>query len=374
VAVAEDEVVEVVEAAGAAVSHAVEGGRERHSVLIIINEHEPHAQSRQDQMEEEMKVPKRESNPRTSVWQSVLAALGVVTFIIFGVNHLCFAATTQQKSFSSAEEAVKAAIAAARSSNDKELLAIFGPQAKEILFSGDAVADKDRRAQFIAAYDEKNRLATKGEDTILIVGKQEWPFPIPVVKKGQSWVFDTDKGKEEILNRRIGENELFTIQALLAVVDAQREYAMKDRDKNGLLEYAQKFISDPGKKNGLYWEAKQGEPESPFGPIMVRARSEGYKKQESGGPPPYHGYYYKILTAQGKDAPGGAYSYLVKGKMIGGFAVVAYPAQYGNSGVMTFIVNHDGKVFQKDLGKNTASVAATMKEYNPDKTWEEVKE
>jgi hypothetical protein len=254
------------------------------------------------------------------------------------------------------------------------LLAIFGANAKEILFSGDAVADKERRGQFIAAYDEKNRLATKGEETILIVGKQEWPFPIPVVKKGQSWVFDTEKGKEEILNRRIGENELNTIQVMLAIVDAEREYAIKDRNRDGLLEYAQKFISDPGKKNGLYWEAKQGEPESPFGPIMVRARSEGYKKQESGGPPPYHGYYYKILTAQGKDAPGGAYSYLVKGKMIGGFAVVAYPAQYDNSGVMTFIVNHEGKVFQKNLGPNTPSIAKSMKEYNPDKTWTEVKQ
>jgi hypothetical protein len=319
-------------------------------------------------------MAKSDSSARKKSMNSNLRLLIAALGLTFALYDSCAAAVAQQKSFSSAEEAVKAAIAAARNNDDKELLAIFGANAKEILFSGDAVADKERREQFLAAYDEKNRLATKGEDTILIVGNQEWPFPIPVVKKGQSWVFDTEKGKEEILNRRIGENELFTIQALLAVVDAQREYAMKDRDKNGLLEYAQKFISDPGKKNGLYWEAKQGEPESPFGPIMVRARSEGYKKQESGGPPPYHGYYYKILTAQGKDAPGGAYSYLVKGKMIGGFAVVAYPAQYGNSGVMTFIVNHDGKVFQKDLGKNTASVAATMKEYNPDKTWEEVKE
>jgi Protein of unknown function (DUF2950) len=294
-----------------------------------------------------------------------------VVLMAFSVS---FAATAQQKTFSSADEAVKAAIAAARKNDDKELLAIFGANAKEILFSGDAVADKERRGQFIAAYDEKNRLATKGEETILIVGKQEWPFPIPVVKKGQSWVFDTEKGKEEILNRRIGENELNTIQVMLAIVDAEREYAIKDRNRDGLLEYAQKFISDPGKKNGLYWEAKQGEPQSPFGPIMARARSEGYKKQESGGPPPYHGYYYEILTAQGKDAPGGAYSYLVKGKMIGGFAVVAYPAQYGNSGVMTFIVNHEGKVFQKNLGPNTPSIAKSMKEYNPDKTWTEVKQ
>jgi Protein of unknown function (DUF2950) len=313
---------------------------------------------------------KNKSKSINSSLQSVVAAIA----LMFALYDICAAAMAQQKSFSSAEEAVKAAVAAARSNDDKELLAIFGAQAKEILFSGDAVADKQRRGQFLAAYDERNRLATEGENRILIVGKRDWPFPIPLVKRGEAWVFDTEKGKEEILNRRIGENELFTIQALLAVVDAQREYAMKDRDKNALLEYAQKFASDPGKKNGLYWEAKQGEPQSPLGPIMTRARSEGYQGKPSTTPSPYHGYYYRILTAQGKDAPGGAYSYLVKGKMIGGFAVVAYPAEYGNSGVMTFIVNHEGKVFQKNLGQNTASITRSMKEYNPDSTWTEVKE
>ena len=302
------------------------------------------------------------------LWSSMAAIA-----LMFILHDPCAAAVAQQKSFSSAEEAVKAAIAAARNNNDKELLVIFGVQAKEILSSGDPVADKQRRAEFIAAYDEKNRLATEGESTILIVGKQEWPFPIPVVKKGNAWVFDTDKGKEEILNRRIGANELNTIQSILAVVDAEREYALKDRNRDGLLEYAPKFVSDPGKRNGLYWEAKQGEPQSPLGPIMSQARSQGYQGQTSTTPTPYHGYYYRILTAQGKDAVGGAYSYLVKGKMIGGFAVVAYPAEYGNSGVMTFIVNHDGKVFQKNLGANTASIAKSMKEYNPDKTWTEAK-
>ena len=289
--------------------------------------------------------------------------------LIFAANGICRAAAAQQKTFSSAEEAVKAAVAAARNNDDKQLLAIFGANAKQILFSGDPVADKERRGRFVAAYDEKNRLATQNEGTILIVGKQEWPFPIPVVKKGNVWLFDTAQGKEEILNRRIGENELDTIQVCRAIVDAQREYAMKDRDKNGLLEYAQKFRSDPGKKNGLYWDSKAGEPQSPLGPITVQARGEGYRGNTSGGPTPYHGYFYRILTAQGKDAAGGAYSYLVKGKMIGGFAVVAYPAEYENSGVMTFIVNHDGKVFQKNLGANTASIAKAMKEYNPDSSW-----
>jgi hypothetical protein len=313
-----------------------------------------------------------QANEHKRPFFSALRHLLIAVLLLFVAMGDSQSATVGQKTFASAEEAVKAAVAAARSDNHKQMLAIFGAQAKEVLFSGDAVADKQRRGEFLAAYDEKNRLVTEGESTILIVGKQDWPFPIPLVKKGQAWVFDTDKGKEEILNRRIGENELNTIQVMLSIVDAQREFAIKDRDRDGLLEYAQKFASDPGKKNGLYWEAKPGEPQSPLGPIMTRARSEGYKGQPS-TPSPYHGYYYKVLTGQGKDAPGGAYSYLVKGKMIGGFAVVAYPAQYGNSGVMTFIVNHDGKVFQKNLGPNTASIARSIKEYNPDSTWSEVK-
>lgn len=320
-------------------------------------------------MEDAMILSGKKRKKHATGLRSCLAGLGLIfAFIISSTP------ASAQKMFSSPEEAVKAAIAAARSNNDKELLAIFGAQAKEILFSGDPVADKQRRAEFVAAYDQANRLSTDGENRILIAGKQDWPFPIPIVKKGQSWMFDTEQGKQEVLNRRIGGNELFTIQTMLAIVDAEREYAMKDRDRNGLLEYAQKFLSDPGKKNGLYWEAKAGEPESPLGPIMVQARSQGYGAKITTAPGPYHGYNYRILTAQGKDAPGGAYSYFVKGKMIGGFAVVAYPAEYGNSGIMTFIVNYDGKVFQKNLGPNTAAAAKSMKEYNPDKTWTEVKQ
>jgi len=320
-------------------------------------------------MEDAMILSGKKRKKHATGLRSCLAALGLIfAFIISSTP------AWAQKMFSSPEEAVKAAIAAARSNNDNELLAIFGPKAKEILFSGDPVADKQRRSEFVAAYDQANRLSTEGEDRILIAGKQDWPFPIPIVKKGQSWMFDTEQGKQEVLNRRIGGNELFTIQTMLAIVDAEREYAIKDRDRNGLLEYAQKFLSDPGKKNGLYWEAKSGEPESPLGPIMVQARSQGYGAKITTAPGPYHGYNYRILTAQGKDAPGGAYSYLVKGKMIGGFAVVAYPAEYGNSGIMTFIVNYDGKVFQKNLGPNTVAAAKSMKEYNPDKTWTEVKQ
>jgi len=321
-------------------------------------------------MEDPMPISDKEKRRRSICSQSYFAVIA----LIFSLA-LTSGVALAQKTFSSAEEAARAAIAAAKSNNDNELLTIFGAQAKEILFSGDPVADKQRRAEFVAAYEEANRLTTEGENRILVVGKQDWPFPIPIVKKGQSWIFDTEKGKQEVLNRRIGANELFTIQTMLAIVDAEREFAIKDGNRDGLLEYAQKFVSAPGKKDGLYWSAKEGEPQSPLGPIMIQAREQGYRAAPSSTTPyPYHGYYYRILVAQGKDAPGGAYSYIVKGKMIGGFAVVAYPVQYGNSGVMTFIVNHDGKIFQKNLGSNTASIAKGMQEYNPDKSWTEVKQ
>ena len=207
---------------------------------------------------------------------------------------------------------------------------------------------------------------------VLLVGKDDWPMPIPLVQRGGSWVFDVEQGREEILHRRIGKNELSTIQVVLAIVDAQQDYWRMDIDGDGVREYAQKFRSDPGKKNGLYWKAKAGEEQSPLGPLAAEAKVEGYKAA-SAGATPYHGYYYKIITAQGKNASGGAYRYLVKGKMIGGFAVIAAPAQYGNSGVMTFIVNHDGVVYEKDLGKNTIESAKKMNRFDPDKTWAEVK-
>lgn len=321
-----------------------------------------------------MEFFKLDADRGKSLRRRIRLALHAAVVLAFVCAATFSVALAQQKSFSSAEEAVEAAMTAARNNNEKDMLAIFGAQAKELLFSSDAVADKQRREEFLAAYAESHRLVAEGQDTILLVGKQDWPFPIPLVKRGNAWVFDTAKGKEEILNRRIGENELYTIKTLLAVVDAQREYALKNRDRDGLLEYAQKFVSEPGKKDGLYWEVKPGEPQSPLGPIMAQARSEGYKRETSSMAHAYHGYYYRILTAQGKDAPGGAYSYLVNGKMIGGFAVVAYPTEYGNSGVMTFVVNHDGNVFQKNLGKNTVANGKSMKEYNVDATWSEVKE
>jgi hypothetical protein len=277
----------------------------------------------------------------------------------------------KQKSFQTPEEAAKALVDAAKAGDTKELLVIFGPAGKEIISSGDEVADKAARERFVKAYETMNKLEKETDKKLtLIVGNHDWPYPVPIVKKGETWIFDTTSGKEELLNRRIGRNELNTIQTCLAIVDAQREYALKDRDSDKLLEYAKKFWSTPGKKDGLYWEAKEGEPHSPLGELAAKAVREGYTPRKPGEKAqPYHGYYFRILKAQGKNAPGGAYDYVVKGSMIGGFALVAYPAEYGTSGVMTFIVNHDGVVYQKDLGNETAKIASAMTKFDPDKTW-----
>jgi len=295
----------------------------------------------------------------------VATTLVTLTFAFVGL-----AITSEQKAFATSEEAVSAFVNALKDNNNKELLTIFGADANELISSGDEVADQQRREMFVNAFDEQHKIEPEGDKLVLVVGKNDWPFPIPLVKLAEQWIFDTAAGKEEILNRRIGNNELSTIQVMLAIVDAQREYAMKDREGDGLLKYAQKFKSDPGKKNGLYWETKEGEEPSPLGDLSAGARREGYfKGTSSEGPQPYHGYFYRILTAQGANAVGGAFDYIVKGKMIGGFAVVAYPAEYGNSGVMTFIVNHDGVVYQKDLGEDTEQEAQAIKLFDPDKTW-----
>jgi len=279
------------------------------------------------------------------------------------------------KLFASPGEAVAAAVAAARNNDEKEFVAIFGSGGEELYSSGDEVSDQQSRERFLKAYDEKNSLVAEGENMILEVGNDAWPFPVPLVKKGESWFFDTVQGKDELLNRRIGRNELDTIQTCLAAVDAQREYALKARELTGTTMYAEKFESDPGKKNGLYWETKEGEEPSPLGLGVARAKAEGYDPSVSGdGPIAFHGYYYRLLKAQGPDAAGGAYDYVVNGKMIGGFAVLAYPADYGNSGVMSFMVNHDGIVYQKDLGDDTEKAAKEINAFNPDKSWAKVAE
>ena len=302
----------------------------------------------------------------------IVAALMIAGFYQMGIA--ADVKQVKQKSFQAPEEAAKALFEALRAGDMKELLAIFGPAGKEVISSGDEVADKAGRERFVKAYEAMNKLEKETDKKVtLLIGKNEWPFPIPIVKKGETWAFDTLAGKEEMLNRRIGKNELHAVKVCLAYVDAQREYALKDRDGDGLLDYAQKFGSTKGKKDGLYWEAKEGEEQSPLGPLAARAVKEGYTGRKPGdNPVPYHGYFYKILKAQSKNAPGGAYDYLVKGRMIGGFALVAYPAEYGNSGVMTFIVNHDGVVYEKDLGRETTKIAGTMTKYDPDKTWKKL--
>ena len=283
------------------------------------------------------------------------------------------AKAASQKSFATPEEAVKALVEAVRAGSVDGMLAVIGPKSKSWVFTGDKVSDAAEWKNFLAAYDRKNAVTKEGDAKAVLVIGDDWPFPAPLVKKGDKWSFDADAGREEVMNRRVGRNELDTIQAMLAVVDAQREYALKDADGNGLADYAARFVSSPGKKDGLYWPTKEGEPQSPLGPLVAQAVREGYGKNLNiNKPAPYNGYYYRLLTSQGKDAPGGAYDYLVKGRLMGGFAVVAWPASYGNSGVKTFIVNHDGVVHEKDLGTGTAGVAGKMKSYNPDKTWSKV--
>lgn len=280
------------------------------------------------------------------------------------------AKSAAQRSFASPEEAAKALYDAVKAADVKALVDIVGPQSRSWLFTGDKVSDAEDWKRFAASYDEKHSFAKEGDaKAVLVVGKDDYPFAAPLVKRGDKWAFDAEAGREEVINRRVGRNELDTIQTLLAIVDAQREYAVADADKNGLNDYAARFISSPGKKDGLYWPTKAGEPQSPLGPLVAQAVREGYGKAATGQPQPYNGYYFRLLKGQGANAPGGKYGYEVKGKLFGGFAVVAYPAKYGVSGVMTFLVNHDGVVYEKDLGASTQSVAAKMTRFDPDKTW-----
>ena len=308
--------------------------------------------------------------PRTRSVRRIVGVVVVITGLAAGWASGASGAVAQRH-FATPEEAATALVDMLRSNDQKALIAILGPGGKSLLSSGDPVSDRRVRERFVALYDEKHKLDAGGGKVVLKVGPDDFPLAIPIVPDGPTWRFDTAAGKEEILNRRIGQNELNTIQVCLAYVDAQREYYSRDPDGNSLLQYAQRIASRPGKRDGLYWPTKPGEPESPLGPLASRARGEGYSKR-SEQPVPYWGYYYRILTAQGKDAPGGAYSYLAHGQMMGGFALVAYPAQYGVSGVMTFIVNQDGVVYQKNLGPNSAAIARAMKEFNPDSTWTKV--
>jgi hypothetical protein len=267
-------------------------------------------------------------------------------------------------------------IKAARAHDHDRLLAIFGADAADLVFSGDDVADRKALAHFVTEAKQRTKLVKVDDTTVIIhFGKDDESFPIPLVKDDSGWRFDTAAGKEEMLNRRIGRNELNTIAVCHAYVDAQREYANKIRNGADVREYAQKFRSTPGKQDGLYWEVSGNEKQSPMGPLVAMATSEGYAHKEAQAEPmPFHGYFFRILTAQGPNAPEGARSYIVNGHMTGGFALVAYPAQYRSSGVMTFIVNQLGIVFQKDLGDKTAEIAAAMTQYDPDDSWHPVED
>jgi len=307
--------------------------------------------------------PSPSSHPTRALGRLVISAVAML---------ICasLSEANAQQTFKTPDEAASALVAAAKNADRNAVLTVLGRGAEDIVSSGDAVADKNIRERFVAAYDEKHAIETQGDKAIMVIGNEEFPFPIPLVHKGDAWRFDTEAGREEVLYRRVGRNELDAIQSCLAYVDAQNDYADKDRTGAGPGVYAQRIVSQPGKKDGLYWPTAAGEQESPLGELVADATAEGYRF--TGLRAPFHGYFYKVLTRQGPAAPGGVLDYVVNGKMIGGFALVAYPAEYGNSGVMTFIVNHNGTVYQKDLGERSAQRADAMSSFNPDDSWQKV--
>ena len=297
------------------------------------------------------------------------AALPTCAALIMGTA-LPAAPQSDQQTFDTPEEAARATIDAAGRNDTAALLKLFGPGGKDIVESGDPTADKNGRAEFARAAREKLKVdqdPTNPNRATLVVGPQEWPFPVPLVRINGKWHFDAAAGRMEILAHRIGENEVNAVEVCRGYVEAQLEYAAKDREKDGVLKYAQKIVSTPGKQDGLYWEGEESLVPKAFAGAAAANAAEGASK-----PDRYHGYYFRILKAQGPDAAGGAFDYVVKGKMIGGFALVAFPAEYAVSGVKTFIVNHHGVVYEKDLGANTAALARQMTRFNPDKTWKQV--
>jgi Protein of unknown function (DUF2950) len=309
-----------------------------------------------------IKIPAALRSSVSSSLRQCVRAAATIAFLTTATGALA-------QEYKTPDEAVAALIVAARAADRPALMRVLGPGSSEIVSSGDEVADASARKRVIEAYDTKHRVVPEGADkAVLIIGNEDWPFPIPLVRKNGSWRFDTAAGRDEILFRRIGRNELNAVQASLAYVDAQHEYAEKGIGGNGV--YAQRIVSQPGQKDGLYWPAQSGEDESPLGELAAAASAAGYRAGQQRAP--YHGYYYKILTRQGPNASGGAIDYIARGKMIGGFALVAYPAEYRNSGVMTFLVNHQGNIYEKDLGPNTARIASGMTAFNPDNTWQRV--
>lgn len=303
------------------------------------------------------------------LWSRAIAT--VASGLLLASSALAEGPASQQV-FNSPAAAAAALVTAAKSDDMNALGSILGSDAKEILSSGDPVADKNARDNFVTKYNEMHRPAYDDQGRVIIyLGAENWPLPIPLVKKDGAWMFDTASGKQELLYRRIGRNEIYTIGVLEDLAKAQGEYARRLQDEGGVKQFAQKILSDEGKRNGLYWPAMEGQPESPIGPLVASATAEGYKK-ESEAAIPFHGYYFKVLTRQGKNTPGGAKNYMTGGKMIKGFAFLAYPAEYRSSGVMTFMINQDGVVVQKDLGPDTAAIASQTREFNPDASWDQV--
>jgi hypothetical protein len=298
-----------------------------------------------------------------------LAVLAAIAILLTGcLSTRSMAQQPGQKTFSSPEDASNALVTAAQNNDEKAMLDILGPDGKQIVSSGDEAEDAESRANFVQRYQQMHRLVKEPDgNTILYIGAENWPTPIPLVNNSSSWYFDTEAGKKEILFRRIGRNEISTISVCQELVAAQKEYYSAQNN-----QYALEIFSDEGQHNGLYWKAAEGETQSPIGPLVASAFAKG--KSPDSAPTPYRGYYYLSVTRQGKSAPRGAKSYIVSGKMTEGFAFVAYPAEYRSSGGMTFIVNQDGVVYQKDLGKKTDALAKAMKEYNPNSSWQKAEE
>ena len=315
-------------------------------------------------------MPRTKLNLDKFHWAN-LPTLAVVAILLTGYfSTRSMAQQAGQKTFSSPEDASNALVTAAQNNDEKAMLDILGPAGKQIVSSGDEAEDAQNRANFVQRYQEMHRLLKEPDGTtVLYIGAHNWPTPVPLVNNGNSWYFDTEAGKKEILFRRIGRNEMSTIRVCQELVAAEKEYYSTHQN-----EYAQKIFSDEGQHNGLYWKAAEGETQSPVGPLVAAAVTESYAKSRDSASTPYRGYYYHILTRQGKNSPGGAKSYIVNGKMTEGFAFVAYPAEYRSSGVMTFIVNQDGMVYQKDLGKKTETLAKAMKQYDPDSSWQKADE
>lgn len=294
----------------------------------------------------------------------------IMLYLVTSAAQAAPAARVEQQTFATPEAAIEALVVATRNGTLAKLRKVLGPHCKKLVFSGDSAADKEGRKEFLDAYAAAHRLESDGEDRrILVVGKEEWPYPIPLVREGDGWRFDSSAGEEEVLNRRIGRNELNVIHVCRIYVEAQREFAERNHQSAGKLEYARRLNSTRDKRDGLYWPAKPGAEESPLGPLIAAAEVDGSEKGAVQNKQPYYGYFYKVLTGQGANASGGAMRYIIDNRMVKGFALIAFPAHYGDSGVKTFIVNQDGIVFEKDIGPETAEIAGQTTKYDPDSTW-----